>query len=211
ILFTPDAAGSGPVSFGYTVADADGNEASATVQVDVVANEPPVAVAEVFCDGLHCRFDAGASSDDLGILGFLWQVVSAAGSSELEGEAVVTDLPGAGDYEVTLTVTDVAGRSAQLVLGFSADPARPGASPIARFTYACPAAPACIFDASPSVDDVEITEYQWDFGDLTRPIGKIREYTFPTTQGSYPVTLSVRDASGQIGTYTLTVIPAPEQ
>ncbi|MCB1057762.1 MAG: tandem-95 repeat protein, partial [Acidobacteria bacterium] len=49
IVFTPDAAGSGPVSFGYTVADADGNQASATVQVDVVANEPPVAVAEVFC------------------------------------------------------------------------------------------------------------------------------------------------------------------
>jgi parallel beta-helix repeat protein len=63
---------------------------------------------------------------------------------------------------------------------------------------------AASFDASGSSDNIGIVSYEWDFGDGTKAMGKttIHTYTSPKT---YTVTLTVRDAAGNIGTDTLTV------
>ncbi|WP_170419562.1 cadherin-like domain-containing protein [Ruegeria atlantica] len=49
ILFTPDADYAGPANFGYTIADSNGNQTSATAHVTVLpVNDAPVAVEDRF-------------------------------------------------------------------------------------------------------------------------------------------------------------------
>lgn len=212
VLYTPEADFIGVETFGYTVADPDGNEASNAVEVTVIPNDPPVAVARSFCDGLHCRFDATESSDDLGIASYSWALDPGGPQTGSDSEPeILLDLPAAGEYTLTLTVTDLGSRSAQVSTAFSADPEQPGDPPIAHFTYECSAHATCTFDASTSADDVEITEYQWDFGDQIRRIGKVQTYTFLTPDGQHAVTLAVRDASNQVSTYTTTLTPSSPQ
>ncbi|MEM7050044.1 MAG: tandem-95 repeat protein [Acidobacteriota bacterium] len=211
LLYVPDPGYVGVVTFGYTVADPDGNQSSNAVEVEVVPNDLPLPMATVFCDGLRCRLDGSASSDDLGLLSYEWQVGAGPVSSPYQGESVLIDLAADGVYQVVLTVADVGGRTAQAVTTFTAASDQAGATPIAGFTYDCSNGPTCTFDASTSVDDVEITLFQWDFGGLEQRIGPQQTYTFPTSHGSYTVTLAVRDSSQQISTHAVTVSPAPEQ
>ncbi len=60
------------------------------------------------------------------------------------------------------------------------------------------------FDGSRSSDNFGIKEYLWDFGDGTTGTGKISEHAY-STAGTYNVTLTVTDESGNSDTDTLTV------
>ncbi|MEM9553080.1 MAG: Ig-like domain-containing protein [Acidobacteriota bacterium] len=210
VVYVPEAGFFGTDTWTYVIRDADGNESEGRITVTVVENQAPVASAQVFCDGLRCRFDGGQSTDDLGIETYSWTLVGPD-STEFEGVEILTDLPSAGQYQLQLTVTDGGGRTARVDSLFSADPARVGAPPIAHFTYSCAAAPTCIFDASSSADDVEVVGYQWDFGDASRPIQQIQQHTFLTASGEHRVLLNVIDASGQNDTFIAIVTPILEQ
>lgn len=60
------------------------------------------------------------------------------------------------------------------------------------------------FDGSRSSDNFGIKEYLWDFGDGTTGTGKISEHAY-SAAGTYNVTLTVTDESGNSDTDTLTV------
>ncbi len=60
------------------------------------------------------------------------------------------------------------------------------------------------FDGTRSSDNFGIKEYLWDFGDGTTGTGKISEHAY-STAGTYNVTLTVTDESGNSDTDTLTV------
>lgn len=59
------------------------------------------------------------------------------------------------------------------------------------------------FDGSRSLDNFGVKEYLWDFGDGTTGTGKISEHTY-SAAGTYIVTLTVTDESGNSDTDTLT-------
>lgn len=60
------------------------------------------------------------------------------------------------------------------------------------------------FDASSSVDNVEIRSYSWDFGGNTTGSGELVAHTYSST-GTYTVALTVTDTAGNTNTTTLTV------
>jgi len=60
------------------------------------------------------------------------------------------------------------------------------------------------FNGSGSTDNVGVTSYQWDFGDDQIGSGASATHTYQNP-GTYTVTLSVRDAVGNIVTDSMTV------
>lgn len=68
----------------------------------------------------------------------------------------------------------------------------------------------CAFDASRSWGGKGgIVSFEWNFGDGTRGAGATLSHTYPLTGGSYPVTLTVRDGTGVIGSKTAVVNTVP--
>ncbi len=60
------------------------------------------------------------------------------------------------------------------------------------------------FDASGSSDNVAIVSYEWDFGDDTSGTGETTTHIYGDP-GTYTVTLTARDAAGNIDTDSMTV------
>ena len=112
--------------------------ASAAAQVDVPdgtapINESPTASFAFSCTDLTCTFDgAGLSDGDGSISGYAWQF---GDGSTAVGTRVSHGFAAAGNYDVTLTVTDDAGdtastREAVAVSITSSSPGpRPGRGP----------------------------------------------------------------------------------
>lgn len=94
--------GEGTHSFGVTVTDDDGATDATSLDQDVFAD--PTAVIDVTCDALTCSFDGSASSDASGdVTAWAWDL----GDGTTASTATVEHTYGAaGDYAVTLTVTD---------------------------------------------------------------------------------------------------------
>ncbi|MDP5292935.1 S8 family serine peptidase [Oceanimonas sp. CHS3-5] len=69
----------------------------------------PVAAFSYRCNKLSCSFDASASSDDIGIDSYTWNFGDGGSAG---GITQSHDYSTPGDYQVTLTVTDTAGQSA---------------------------------------------------------------------------------------------------
>lgn len=67
-------------------------------------NQPPTAAFEYSCSGLECTFDAGTSSDDGTVVGWAWDF--GDGQTGTAGPTTAHTFATAGDYDVTLTVTD---------------------------------------------------------------------------------------------------------
>lgn len=63
---------------------------------------------------------------------------------------------------------------------------------------------AAKFDASASTDNYDIKSYKWDFGDGTSGVGKTAFHTY-SDSGSYTVTLTVTDESGNNDIDTMAV------
>lgn len=66
------------------------------------------------------------------------------------------------------------------------------------------------FDASDSTDDVGIISYEWDFGDGTTGTGITTTHIY-TKPGTYTVTLTVKDAAGNIDIDLITVTVLPTE
>jgi PKD repeat protein len=90
-----------------TVTDNRGGETTSEVEVTVTRpeNVVPVAVFSESCSGLVCSFDGSGSSDPDGdgIVGFAWDFGDGGSAT---GERPGHEFAAAGDYEVSLTVTD---------------------------------------------------------------------------------------------------------
>ncbi|MCK4823381.1 PKD domain-containing protein, partial [bacterium] len=171
---------------------------------DITLGQPPTAnfsyLPEKPWVGIDITFDASISSDDGTIEYYNWTFDD--GTEEKGGIGniiVVHNYSAAGDYEVTLNVTDDDGLSDEIKkqINVVAPP-----TPTAKFSYS-PENPVVgmdiAFDPSPSYDpDGTIEYYNWDFGDghtdsRIRPVVAQHSYS---SAGSYTVTLNVTDNDG---------------
>ncbi len=111
-LYTPNTGFAGSDSFDFTVTDDDGTSSSAaTVGIIVNANgsgnnQPPVASFSYQATGLTAAFDASASNDsDNGPspLSYSWSFGDNTGATGVSPSHTYSE---AGNYQVTLTVSD---------------------------------------------------------------------------------------------------------
>lgn len=98
----------------------------------------------------------------------------------------------AGQYQVSLTVTDNEG--AQAGTAISVNVTDLDALPIADFSYNKSGLQVSFIN--PSTDDVDITNAIWAFGDGQMALTKNSQNIY-SQSGSYDVTLTVSDSAGQ--------------
>ncbi|MFK8023182.1 MAG: PKD domain-containing protein, partial [Ilumatobacter sp.] len=162
-------------------------------------NQPPVASATADCIGLDCSFDGSASSDADGTVdAYLWDFGDGTTSTEA---APIHTYAAAGDYTVTLTVTDDGSFSDSVELLVSVEV--PNIAPTAAGSLECTFLD-CTFDGQASSDvDGTVDAYLWDFGDGTTSSEVAPAHTY--AEGTYTVTLTVTDDDGDTGVWTADV------
>lgn len=183
-----------------------------TISVNLVAsapaNQPPVSVF-VYSPtspgvGDWVQFNGSASTDPNGtIAAYAW---SFGDGTTGTGPVVWHRFPGAGIFNVSLTVTDNLGATTT-----SSQSVRVGAMnqpPVASFTNdPTVGTPGgwMQFNASASADpDGTIASYSWNFGDGTTSTGMVVWQRY-TAAGSYLVTLTVTDNLGAPTVLTRTI------
>ncbi|NHN41408.1 S8 family serine peptidase [Halorubellus sp. JP-L1] len=157
--------------------------------------------------GESATFDASGSSDpDGSISSYEWDF--GDGSTD-GGESVSHTYGSAGDYSVSLTVTDDDGATdtATETVSVQSDGGGNGA-PTASFSVS-PTAPVegetVSVDASASSDgDGSIDSYEWDFGDGSTASGVTASNAYASA-GDYAITLTVTDDDGASDTASQSV------
>ncbi|MEN8179651.1 MAG: PKD domain-containing protein, partial [Pseudomonadota bacterium] len=186
---------------------AEGDNAPFTGDLDptTVVNAPPVADAGGPYSGivdLDVTFDGTASTDSDGVIqSYAWDYGDGfTGSGPMPAHAYAF----AGNYTITLTVTDDAGDSDTAIT--SAEIGLANVPPVASSggpytgTIDIPLA----FDGSASTDtDGTIVDFAWDFGDGSTGTTATPSHTYTNT-GEFAVTLTVTDDAGDTGSDTTT-------
>jgi PKD repeat protein len=180
-----------------TVTDSDGQRASASEPVTVVAGPSarftPSAVQAL--EGTSIGFDATGSiggGSGGAITGYAW---SFGDGTTGTGAKATHAYQSGGTYTVLLTVTDGAGEKATVSRVVTVY-----VQPQATFSYA-PGLPvegvATAFSAAASNSDpgTMISSYAWSFGDGTTATGATVAHTF-ALEGTYRATLTVTDGFG---------------
>lgn len=199
-----------------TVTDNDGaiGKAQDTITV-AAANKLPTAVVNLSPQSgrspLVVGFSAAGSTDSDGtIVSYGWDFGDGGSAVTDTGSHTFT---AAGEYLVTLTVVDNDGgigkaQGTVIVLAPNQAP-----TAVANLSPVTGTAPLVIeFSGLPSTDaDGTIAGYAWDFGDGTTSAVSSGSHTYASA-GSYPVTLTVTDNDGAVGTTSSTVtVVAPNQ
>ncbi len=161
---------------------------------------------------LQVQFDSQRSTDDGVIVERLWDFDDGSTSNEIAPRHTFQTT---GTYNVTLTLTDDQGASANRTLVVSVTEAPVAVINVNRTS--APSAPAQFdFDASQSFDpdaaEDDTLLYTWDFDDGSVEIIPVVTHTF-ATPGTYNVTLTVTDAVGVTDTASQIIqvgIPDPE-
>ena len=138
-------------------------------------------------------FDASKSTDDRGITKYKWEF---GDGRQATGKVVNHKYNRAGNFQVTLTVTDSENLSSEAWRNLDVDASQ---APIVQFTINPTHGDLSTlfhFDAGSSSDpDGKIVRYQWAFGDGDFASGVSVTHQFKFA-GSHPVTLNVTDSSG---------------
>lgn len=209
--FTADK--EGKYTFGLTVADNFSISNIDYVDISVIANQPPVAIAgenREMVTGSIIELDGARSTDpENDKLSYLWKINSKPASSKL----TLTDSTSAkisiksdtdGDYSISLIVSDgVNSSSADEVMISSATNQPPVA--LAGDDQTITEHTNVALDGSDSFDpENKAIFYQWSF--VSKPFGSIASITnantakptfLPDTEGNYSLLLKVSD-----GTFT---------
>jgi PKD repeat protein len=207
-----DYAAAGTYDVTLRVTDNDGASNSVTHQVTTSPpdNREPDADFEVSCTDLTCTFTDRSSDPDGTIVSRVWDYGDGSQPSSTPSHTYAA----AGEYTVTLTVTDDrSGTDTREREARPTAPPPPNQSPTAAFTSSCNEL-TCSFNSDPSTDnDGRITSYQWNFGDGTGSSDPDPQHTYPTGD-TYTVTLTVTDNDGatdsEIQSVTVTASP-PDQ
>ncbi|WP_116449776.1 PKD domain-containing protein [Blastococcus litoris] len=163
-----------------------------------VPNVAPTAAFTYTATNLSVAFDGTSSTDpENGALTYAWNFGDGGTSTEAKP---THPYAAAGDYQVTLTVTDPQNASdpETKTVTVTAPPNQP---PTSAFTFT-PNALSVAFDGTSSTDPENgALTYAWDFGD-----GGTSTEAKPThpysAGGTYPVTLVVKDPAGNTGSST---------
>lgn len=191
-----------------TVTDGEGLSESTDLTITVTPpNTAPTAVASAdVMQGdapLTVAFVGSASTDDSGIVSYLWNFGDGTTSTDID-VAHVYDT--AGSYDVSLAVTDAGGLTdiATLTITVNAVNGAPTAIAVADVLSGI-AALDVSFDASGSTDDAGIVSYAWDLGDGNTAEGVQVSHTYDTP-GTYVVALTVTDSEGLSDEASLTIV-----
>lgn len=171
------------------------------------ANVAPTAAFTYSCPdlGLTCSFDPSGSNDpDGSIVSYAWDFGDGSSETGAGPGSVSHPYAAAGEYTVTLAVTDnegAIGLVSQTVL-VTAEGAN--TAPVASFVYEC-ANLACAFDGTGSTDaEGPIATYSWDLGDGTTSSDPVISHVYGSS-GAYTVVLIVTDEAGAPGSTSQTI------
>jgi len=191
------------------VEDDDGLIDTHRISIDVLApNQVPVALFEPSSTTgsapFEVTFNAIQSLDPDGVISsYSWNFGDGGTAT---GVAATYVFSAAGDYPVTLTVTDNEGASSTFSQIISVSLAN--IPPIAAFTPLFTIGEAPLrnsFDGTGSSDpDGSIVLYEWDFGDGSMANGVTTEYSF-IEPGNYTISLTVVDDQGASNTLSQTI------
>jgi PKD repeat protein len=171
------------------------------------SQDPPTASFTYSCTDLSCAF-TDTSVDDGGVVAWAWDFGDGAASPVQHPSH---DYAAAGEYTVTLTVTDELDQSdvaERIVSVTEAPPPPPNEPPSASFTVSC-AGLTCDFTDT-STDDGGVVAWFWDFGDGGWSDEQHPTYTY-LDPGTYAVFLLVEDADQELdlASQEITVVELP--
>nr|WP_255465860.1 PKD domain-containing protein [Cellulomonas sp. APG4] len=157
-----------------------------------VGNQLPTPSFTADVSDLTVDLDASASADVDGTVdSYAWDLGDGAAATGVQVEHAYA---AAGTYNVTLTVTDDQGATAQLSQQVTVTEP-PNQAPTASFTADVTDLTVGL-DASASSDaDGTVAAYTWDLGDGSTATGATAEHTYAAA-GTYTVSLTVTDDDG---------------
>ena len=169
------------------------------------ANVLPTADFTSSCTNLACSFTDLSHDADGVVKTYGWQFGDGNGSAAKNPNHTFTE---AGDFQVTLTVTDDSAGQGTKTKTVTVSVPQNGA-PAANFTASCSALDCTFTDTS--TDDGNIVSWAWEFGDGATSADQSPTHHYDaTTRTVYPVKLTVTDNDGASATRTteITVSPA---
>jgi PGF-CTERM protein len=190
-------AGNGTYEVTLEVVDGGGNDATETMDVEVLPPDetPPEAGAnatpETVEAGAPVTFDASDSADDRAIESYYWDLGDGTTAS---GETANHTYGAADTYDATVTVTDGGGNADAANVTVEVRPARPpnvSASVPDNVTVG----ESFPVEASATDGSSDVVSYEWDFAG-TAATGQAATHAFNQT-GTYIVTVTAVDAAGQ--------------
>ncbi len=185
----------------YQVGDLDAAEDFlASLGEDPVHNLAPSADFTTQCTGLDCSFTDASSDSDGSITAWAWDFGDGATAFEASPEH---QFAAAGDYTVSLTVTDDAGAAA--LASAPVTVSLPNAPPTAGFSFTCTGL-SCRFADGSSDSDGAIAAWSWYFGDGQTAVSQHPQHAY-AVPGAYQVMLIVTDDAGSRGGTTQLVVP----
>ncbi|HXN58058.1 MAG TPA: PKD domain-containing protein, partial [Candidatus Angelobacter sp.] len=165
--------------------------------------DPPLTASFTLnCNYLWCNFDASDSSPSSVISTYAWDWGdSTTTSSGIPQQLHVFAAP--GDYQVTLTVSDLSGDT-----GVASQPVMASSQPpTPSFVTSCQLL-TCTFDATNSQGgSAAIMSYSWTFGDGAGGVGFAPTHTYASA-AVYTVTLTVTDDYGVMASTSQSVTVA---
>ena len=194
-----------------TITDSDGQSANVSHSVTVSPGSTPTYLPPTAAFSGGSGYEpvamnlSGAGSTDPnpgGALSYAWSFGDGASATGVS----VSHLFHAGTWNVTLTVTDslsgLSGSVSHLVTIADEAPSAAFSPPAGRVGQ------VLAFSGSGSDPDGSIVADSWSFGDGTTASGASPTHTY-ASPGTYSVTLTVVDASGQIASVSHAVVIAP--
>ena len=198
---------SGTFEITLVVKDTEGNTHTDTVAITVNDTTKPVANAgpeQMVNQTDIATFDGSGSSDNVAVTNYTWKFIDI-GSHTLYGVGPNYTFNNAGQFVITLNVTDWAGNSNTSTVTIKVnDTTKPIAN--AGSDIAVDQGEPFTFDGSGSTDNVAIISYNWTFMDTSMQTlkGVRPNYTF-NKPGSFNVTLNITDKRGNWALDNMTV------
>ena len=209
VSFAFASAGEIPVTL--TVMDAEGNVATDTLIVrvrDITDPEADAGPDKVVDQHEDVTLDGSASSDNVGVVRWLWSFTYRGKEKRLEGSSAGVVFDAAGMFMVNLTVLDAEGNEGLATLTITVlDTEDPVPAPPNDLVVVV--GEMVTLDGSGSMDNVGVVEWTWTYevdGEVKVLNGSSVHHYF-NNPGKYEVILTVKDAAGNSanGTFTVTV------